>query len=122
MTRCAFLYVHACHVHEHVHVVLLIHYRVERERKEDLAERDALSERIRLKDKEKTRHIVERSDKKVQYMYIHVRVCVCAFLCTCTNVGTYNVHVHLFNEKQAVNVKRTGSKRGLNGSARSRSV
>lgn len=39
--------------------------RVERERKEDLAERDALSERIRLKDKEKTRHIVERSDKKV---------------------------------------------------------
>jgi pre-mRNA-splicing factor ATP-dependent RNA helicase DHX16 len=37
---------------------------VERERKEDLAERDALSERIRLKDKEKTRHVLERSDKK----------------------------------------------------------
>ena len=41
------------------------YYRVERERKEDLAERDALSERIRLKDKEKTRHVLERSDKKV---------------------------------------------------------
>lgn len=37
---------------------------IERERKEDLAERDALSERIRMKDKEKTRHIMERSDKK----------------------------------------------------------
>ena len=40
--------------------------RAERERMEDLAERDALAERIRLKDKEKTRHIVERSDKKVK--------------------------------------------------------
>ncbi|CAI8013199.1 Probable pre-mRNA-splicing factor ATP-dependent RNA helicase mog-4 [Geodia barretti] len=38
--------------------------RVERERREDLAERDAFSERVRMKDKEKTRHIVERSDKK----------------------------------------------------------
>lgn len=40
-------------------------YRVEKERKEDLAERDALSERIRMKDKEKTRHVIERPDKKV---------------------------------------------------------
>lgn len=45
--------------------------RVERERKEDLAERDALSERIRMKDKEKTRHIMERSDKKV-HCYIEL--------------------------------------------------
>ena len=36
-----------------------------------MAERDALSERIRVKDKEKTRHVLERSDKKV-----HVRVCM----------------------------------------------
>ena len=41
-------------------------YRVERERREDLAERDAFSERVRMKDKEKTRHIIERSDKKVK--------------------------------------------------------
>ena len=38
--------------------------KLEQERKEDLAERDALSERLRLKDKEKTRHVMERSDKK----------------------------------------------------------
>ena len=50
----------------HLHLVVC---RVEKERKEDLAERDAFSERIRLKDKEKTRHIVERSDKKVM-MYV----------------------------------------------------
>lgn len=52
----------------HVLHLYLLHYdlcSIERERKEDLAERDALSERIRMKDKEKTRHIMERSDKKV---------------------------------------------------------
>ena len=38
--------------------------RAEEERKRDLAERDALSERLKLKDKERTRKIVERSDKK----------------------------------------------------------
>ena len=46
--------------------------RVERERREDLAERDAFSERVRMKDKEKTRHIVERSDKKVRRKLMHV--------------------------------------------------
>ena len=39
---------------------------------EDLAERDAFSERIRLKDKEKTRHVVERSDKKVQRKSVYM--------------------------------------------------
>jgi pre-mRNA-splicing factor ATP-dependent RNA helicase DHX16 len=38
--------------------------RVEQERKKDLAERDAFSARIRLKDKDKTSHFVEKSDKK----------------------------------------------------------
>ena len=50
---------------------LYLAYRVEEERKIDLAERDALAERIRLKDKDKTRHIVERSDKKVSRTFIY---------------------------------------------------
>ena len=45
--------------------------RAEQERKEDLAERDDFSERLRLKDKERTRHILERSDKKVYMMPKH---------------------------------------------------
>ncbi|XP_028656562.1 pre-mRNA-splicing factor ATP-dependent RNA helicase DHX16 [Erpetoichthys calabaricus] len=36
----------------------------ERERLLDLEERDAFAERVKQRDKEKTRHIVERSDKK----------------------------------------------------------
>ena len=40
-------------------------FSIERDRKKDLVERDALAERIRLKDKAKTRHVVERSDRKV---------------------------------------------------------
>lgn len=36
----------------------------ERERLQDLEERDAFAERVKLKDKEKTRHILERNDKK----------------------------------------------------------
>ena len=39
--------------------------RVEEERREDLERRDALAERLKLKDAEKTRKIMERSDKKV---------------------------------------------------------
>ena len=38
---------------------------MEKEREKDLLERDALNERIKKKDKEKTRKIVEKSDKKV---------------------------------------------------------
>ena len=37
----------------------------EEERKKDLAERDAFADRLKQRDKEKTRSIVERSDKKV---------------------------------------------------------
>lgn len=37
----------------------------ERERLQDLEERDAFAERVKQRDKEKTRHILERSDKKV---------------------------------------------------------
>ncbi|KAJ8290155.1 hypothetical protein GJAV_G00009360 [Gymnothorax javanicus] len=36
----------------------------ERERLHDLEERDAFAERVKLKDKDKTRHILERNDKK----------------------------------------------------------
>ena len=39
--------------------------RAEEERKRDLEERDALSERLKQKDKERTRNIVEKSNKKV---------------------------------------------------------
>ena len=38
---------------------------MEKERERDLLERDALNERIKKKDKEKTRKIMEKSDKKV---------------------------------------------------------
>lgn len=37
----------------------------ERERQQDIEERDAFAERVKLKDKDKTRHIAERTDKKV---------------------------------------------------------
>ena len=37
----------------------------EEERKRDLEERDALADRLKKRDKEKTRNIMERSDKKV---------------------------------------------------------
>lgn len=38
----------------------------ERERLQDLEERDAFAERVKQKDKDKTRHILERNDKKVK--------------------------------------------------------
>ena len=38
--------------------------RMEEERERDLKERDALAEHIKKKDKEHTRKIVEKSDKK----------------------------------------------------------
>lgn len=38
----------------------------ERERLQDLEERDAFAERVKQRDKEKTRHILERNDKKVE--------------------------------------------------------
>ncbi|XDV32020.1 hypothetical protein PO909_002924 [Leuciscus waleckii] len=38
--------------------------REERERIQDLEERDAFAERVKQKDKDKTRHVVERNDKK----------------------------------------------------------
>lgn len=40
----------------------------ERERLQDLEERDAFAERVKQRDKEKTRHILERNDKKVESM------------------------------------------------------
>ena len=39
----------------------------EKERKKDLEERDAFANRLKQKDKEKTRNILERSDKKVLF-------------------------------------------------------
>ena len=44
---------------------VLYECRAEEERRQDVVERDALAERIKQRDKEKTRNIVERSDKKV---------------------------------------------------------
>lgn len=37
----------------------------ERERQQDINERDAFAERVKQKDKDKTRNITERTDKKV---------------------------------------------------------
>lgn len=37
----------------------------ERERQQDIEERDAFAERVRQRDKDKTRNIAERTDKKV---------------------------------------------------------
>ena len=39
----------------------------EEERRKDLQERDAFADRLKQRDKEKTRSIMERSDKKVSY-------------------------------------------------------
>lgn len=39
--------------------------REERERQQDIEERDAFAERVRQRDKDKTRNIAERTDKKV---------------------------------------------------------
>lgn len=38
----------------------------ERERLQDIQERDAFAQRVREKDKDKTRNIAERTDKKVR--------------------------------------------------------
>ena len=39
--------------------------RAEKERKQDLDERDAFADRLRLKDKGRTRNVTERTSKKV---------------------------------------------------------
>ena len=41
-------------------------FRAEEERLEDLERRDALAERLKHRDSENTRKIMERSDKKVR--------------------------------------------------------
>ena len=41
--------------------------RAEKEREDDLKERDAFSKRLIEKDKEKTRSIMSKTDKKVSY-------------------------------------------------------
>lgn len=41
--------------------------RTERERLQDLEERDAFAERVRQRDKDRTRNVLERSDKKVSW-------------------------------------------------------
>ena len=38
----------------------------------DLEERDALAERIKQRDKEHTRKIAEKSDKKVQHVLLSI--------------------------------------------------
>lgn len=42
--------------------------RTERERLQDLEERDAFAERVRQRDKDRTRNVLERSDKKVSWV------------------------------------------------------
>lgn len=46
----------------------------ERERLQDLEERDAFAERVKQKDKDKTRHILERNDKKVNCLRFFNRI------------------------------------------------
>ncbi len=56
----------------------------EKERVKDLEERDAFSARLKEKDNEKQRSVVERSEKKVQYMIRKLRPHE-NFICLCTN-------------------------------------
>jgi len=46
--------------------------KAEEERMKDLEERDALAERIKQRDKEHTRKIAEKSDKKVQHVLLSI--------------------------------------------------
>lgn len=46
----------------------------ERERLQDIKERDAFAERVRQKDKEKTRNISERTDRKVGHIWISIQL------------------------------------------------
>ena len=48
----------------------------EDERHRDLEERDAFAERLRKKDKEKTRNVMERSDKKVVISLFSILHCL----------------------------------------------
>ena len=70
-----------------IRLILLTICRAEQHRVKDLEERDALAERLKMKDKEKTRNIMERPDKKVQadeceYFHIHMFADVCVQYCT----------------------------------------
>lgn len=58
----------------HIHVSAYCDFRAEEERRADLAERDALAERIKQKDAEKTRKIVEKSDKKARLYTVIVLI------------------------------------------------
>ncbi len=51
--------------HEALCECVFVVCRAEEEMQEDVKRRDALSERLKTKDAENTRKIVERSDKKV---------------------------------------------------------
>lgn len=53
----------------------------ERERLQDIEERDAFAARVRQKDKEKTRNIAERTDKKV--IHHHTRRTALVYFYTC---------------------------------------
>lgn len=50
--------------------------REERERQQDIEERDAFAERVRQRDKDKTRNIAERTDKKVVLVsfFVHFKI------------------------------------------------
>lgn len=50
--------------------------REERERQQDIEERDAFAERVRQRDKDKTRNIAERTDKKVLlvFFFVHLKI------------------------------------------------
>lgn len=55
----------------------------ELERCLDIKERDAFAERLKEKDKEKTRKIVERSNKKVSIEYGYYTMLFHSLLCWC---------------------------------------
>ena len=51
-----------------LHCIDMVHgYRIEKERLADLSERDAFAKRMKQRDQESTRKILERSDKKVNF-------------------------------------------------------
>ena len=63
-------------------------YRIEKERLVDLSERDAFAERMKQRDQESTRKILERSDKKV-WMYNNAVIVVSSTVITHTRKSLY---------------------------------
>ena len=54
---------------------------MEKEREDDIRERDAFAKRMQEKDKEKTRQIMSKTDKKVDWFLIFQQAFLSSILC-----------------------------------------